>query len=439
MDSSQTIQHEVGDLIDFREFDPLFTSDSTAITLINSPPKAQATPRTESPIPCSSPDQPQTKILPKPNPISAPPEPHKNSFLPKFSPLGSLSPKSTPKIIINSHTKQLAFDPQHVDFFFNKFESLHRHEQLNNAELFDQLLQCLNHQQQSRMYRSISEGSGDYFQLKSALIQTYGRTLEQAQEELTFAPGLGDKMPTELLAQLRSILGRHLRENPLLSHSLKREFLARLPTYARDPLIIMRNVDLDDMAEQADALVRDRKRNTIFDEQKRNPYSRAANQQTNPNPNSSYDTPVMEHVLTMLQNINAKMQNTANNTNSNIFQNPPQSRQPHPTPSRPHNGFQSLPAPGPHQPPPPQRFQQPTSRPPFQPNRGHQRPPPPPKQNFNSFHSCWYHQQFGTAARNCTPDCHYYNERRHKNPTFNSSPPLNFKGDAPHHFPRFSQ
>ena len=68
------------------------------------------------------------------------------------------------------------------------------------------------------MYRSISEGSGDYFQLKSALIQTYGRTLEQAQEELTFAPGLGDKMPTELLAQLRSILGRHLRENPLLSH-----------------------------------------------------------------------------------------------------------------------------------------------------------------------------------------------------------------------------
>ena len=157
------------------------------------------------------------------------------------------------------------------------------------------------------MYRSISEGSGDYFQLKSALIQTYGRTLEQAQEELTFASGLGDKMPTELLAQLRSILGRHLRENPLLSHSLKRKFLARLPTYARDPLIIMRNVDLDDMAEQADALARDRKRNTIFDEQKRNPYSRAANQQTSPNPNSSYDTPVMEHVLTMLQNINAKM------------------------------------------------------------------------------------------------------------------------------------
>ena len=116
------------------------------------------------------------------------------------------------------------------------------------------------------MYRSISEGSGDYFQLKHALIQTYRRELEQAQKELTFAPGLGDKMPTELRKQLRSILGRHLRGNPLLSRSLKREFLARLPTYARDPSTIMRNVDLDDMAEQGDVLVRDRKRHTIFGE-----------------------------------------------------------------------------------------------------------------------------------------------------------------------------
>ena len=114
------------------------------------------------------PVQPQTKILPKPNPISAPPELHKNSFHPKFSPLSSLSSQSIPKIIINSHIKLLAFDPEHVDFFINKFESMHRHDQLNNAELFDQLLQCLSHQQQSRMYRSISQGSGDYFQLKSA-------------------------------------------------------------------------------------------------------------------------------------------------------------------------------------------------------------------------------------------------------------------------------
>ena len=47
----------------------------------------------------------------------------------------------------------------------------------------------------------------------------------------------------------------------------------------------------------------------------------------------------MEHVLTMLQNINAKMYNTGINANSNIFQNPPQPRQPHPTPSHPPMAF----------------------------------------------------------------------------------------------------
>ena len=140
----------------------------------------------------------------------------------------------------------------------------------------------------------------------------------------------------------------------------------------------------------------------------------------------------------MLQNINAKMQNTSNNANSNIFQNPLQPHQLHPTPSHSHNGFQSLPAPGPHQPSLPQHFQPPASRPPFQPNHGHRRPPSP-KQNFNALHSCWYHRQFGTSSRNYTPDCQYYNERRHNKPTFNSSPPLNFQGDAPHHSPRFSQ
>ena len=34
--------------------------------------------------------------------------------------------------------------------------------------------------------------------------------LEQALKELTFAPGLGHKMPTELLAQLCSSLEQHL-------------------------------------------------------------------------------------------------------------------------------------------------------------------------------------------------------------------------------------
>ena len=97
-------------------------------------------------------------------------------------------------------------------------------------------------------------------------------------------------MPTELLVQLRSILGRHLRENPQLSHSLKKTFIVRLPTYARYPFIIMGNVDLYHMAEQADALIRDRNHHKIFGEQKRNLFSSAANQHTNPNKKSKIQT-----------------------------------------------------------------------------------------------------------------------------------------------------
>ena len=57
-------------------------------------------------------------------------------------------------------------------------------------------------------------------------------------------------MPSELLAHLRQILGRHLKENPLLERTLKREFLTRLPTYARDPLILMGNADFDKMVNK---------------------------------------------------------------------------------------------------------------------------------------------------------------------------------------------
>ena len=67
-------------------------------------------------------------------------------------------------------------------------------------------------------------------------------------------------MSSELLADLLSILGRHLQENSLLEGILKREFLARLPVYARDPFIIMGNADINHMAMQVDALIRDRKK-----------------------------------------------------------------------------------------------------------------------------------------------------------------------------------
>jgi len=165
-----------------------------------------------------------------------------------------------PKIILNPPAPILIFDEDHVDLFFQRFESRHRLDQSSDADLFDKLLQCLNYSQQSRVNRVLSDGNCSYGTLKKALLTTYGRTLEQAQEDLSFAPELGDKLPSEMLAQLRSLLGRHLREQPLLEHSLRREWLARLPPFARDLLTLMDNPTLEKMAEKADQLINDRRR-----------------------------------------------------------------------------------------------------------------------------------------------------------------------------------
>ena len=336
----------------------------------------------------------------------------------------SPNPAFLPKIIINSAPTKLIFDSENVDYFFQRFESLHRHEQLSNAELFDQLLQCLNYQQLYRMHNVLSDGICNYFKLKNALIKTYGRTLDQAQEELAFAPGLGDQMPSELLARLRGILGRHLKQNILLQHTLRREFLARLPTYARDPLLLMENVEIDKMAEYADSLVGDRKRRHEYSNPALpRPCQQPDNYSSTTVPSNS-DTPVMVEILKLLESMNKKL-NEAPQTNPTRQSNPIPNPAPRPLAHRSSNNFSGIPS---HK--PPQAFL--------------------PKRNFQSSsrtipshppNLCWYHQTYGNEARRCTPDCFHFSDWRNKfNP---SSRSLNYRGGAPHQpstaAPKFSR
>ena len=97
-----------------------------------------------------------------------------------FGPYFHSAPNAPQKIIVNTYVNRLTIDPQNVDFFFQWFESLHRHENLTIAELFDRLLLCLNYTQQCRMQHILANGTGNgnYFQLKRALIETYVRTLD---------------------------------------------------------------------------------------------------------------------------------------------------------------------------------------------------------------------------------------------------------------------
>ena len=74
------------------------------------------------------------------------------------------------------------------------------------------------------MQSLLSHGTNDYSQLKEALYHTYGRTIDQSIQDLSQVPELGDKLPSELFAQLRRTLGRHLQANPLLKHTIRQEF-----------------------------------------------------------------------------------------------------------------------------------------------------------------------------------------------------------------------
>ena len=157
------------------------------------------------------------------------------------------------------------------------------------------------------MHTVVTNETASYSALKVALIKIYGgRTLDQAQEDLVYAPPLGDKMPSEMLAQFRRILGRHPKQNPLLIHSLKREFLARLPYYARDPLIVMGNSPyIDEMAEHADALVQERKRRRHRDTIHSS--SLTSDKDVQSHTLNNFDTPVMAEMLRVLNNINTKL------------------------------------------------------------------------------------------------------------------------------------
>ena len=331
-----------------------------------------------------------------------------------------------PKIVINSPAPQLTFDEANVDLFFQRFESRYRHEHLNDAELFDKLLQCLNYAQQCRMHCVLSTNNCSYVALKDALFHTYGRSLEKAQEDLAYAPELGDKLPSEMLAQLRSILGRHLKTHPLLEHSLRREFLHRIPTYARDLLTLMDNPNLDQMAAKADLLVNDRKRRNFLSAPHRH-YTRdlvqhdvSSSTSVAPSPTVPLSNDVMQALSAIQDKLNAI-------TSLNVHTNIPSTQTP-----LPQHTYRSFPPSFPSHATQPRlpspsittfcNSSQVTTRPSIH--------------NIRNSDMCWYHTKFGPHALRCSPGCKFYASSQHPHSNTTYSRPLNSRGGAPPRAPQ---
>ena len=86
-----------------------------------------------------------------------------------------------------------------------------------------------------------------YSYLKAALVKIFGQTEEHQVDQLLHACELGDRKPTELLAEMRKLLGA--KGSPVL---LKKLFMDRLPSSVRRVLVAGPIDNLDDVARRAD-------------------------------------------------------------------------------------------------------------------------------------------------------------------------------------------
>ena len=86
-----------------------------------------------------------------------------------------------------------------------------------------------------------------YSYLKAALIKIFNQTEEHKLDQLLHACELGDRKPTELLAEMRKLLGTE--GSPVL---LKKLFMDRLPSSVRRVLVAGPIDNLDDVARRAD-------------------------------------------------------------------------------------------------------------------------------------------------------------------------------------------
>lgn len=97
----------------------------------------------------------------------------------------------------------------------------------------------------------INPVSGEkYKNLKTALIRRYSDSMDRQLHKLLTDLELGDRKPSQLLRQMRSLAANRLTDDILLVR-----WRTLLPTYLQRMLKLMKNVSLDDLADLADELL----------------------------------------------------------------------------------------------------------------------------------------------------------------------------------------
>ena len=164
--------------------------------------------------------------------------------------LQGLRPKSA---TVNSTAVKLPlFWSGNPEIWFKQVESFFstRKPQITNQQTkFDYVIQALDNSTADRVQAIILSPTDEpYDTLKAALIEIFGKTQTQKDQEVLNINGLGDKKPSELLQHIHN-----LNADP--KTLVKALFLAQLPPEVRQILAVSDKTDIKDLAKEADRIM----------------------------------------------------------------------------------------------------------------------------------------------------------------------------------------
>ena len=172
----------------------------------------------------------------------------------------SLLQNTQPPTIIIQNSPQLQFDPSHIDMFFHTFDAHYFGKHLTEEQLYFELIKCLSSEHFHKASLCMSRDSvNSYTTLKAALIKAYSLPLHKRLTQLCKAPPLGDRSPTQLLYDLKNILGTIDPQDETLNWFLQTEFINKLPNNIQFILAAFPFKSVEELAPIADSLIQNDK------------------------------------------------------------------------------------------------------------------------------------------------------------------------------------
>ena len=138
--------------------------------------------------------------------------------------------------------------------FFHTFDAHYFGKHLTEEQLYFELIKCLSSEHFHKASLCMSRDSvNSYTTLKAALIKAYSLPLHKRLTQLRNAP-LGDRSPTQLLYDIKNILGTIDPQDKTLNWFLQTEFMNELPSNIQFILAAFPFKSVEKLAPIADSL-----------------------------------------------------------------------------------------------------------------------------------------------------------------------------------------